>query len=75
MIPPSVEVAKFMSYSSSSSFRINLSPLDMYMSNANSNIILNALRDCLKTKDINYSNTDELLSAIHKELRISINFY
>ena len=75
VIPPSVEVAKFISYSSSGSFRIKLSPLDLYMSNANSNIILNALRDCLKTKDINYSNTDELLSAIHKELRISINFY
>ena len=73
MIPPSVEVAKFMSYSSSSSFRINLSPLDMYVSNANSNIILNALGDCLKNK--NYSSTDDLLSAIHKELRISVNFY
>ena len=75
VIPPSVEVAKFMSYSSSSSFRVNLSPLDMYVSNANSSIILNALRCCLKTKDINYSNTDDLLSAIHKELKISINFY
>ena len=73
VIPPSVEVAKFMSYSSSGSFRINLSQLDMYVSNANSNIILNALRDCLKNK--NYSNTDDLLSAIHKELRISVNFY
>ena len=73
VIPPSVEVAKFMSYSSSGSFRINLSPLDMYISNANSNIILNALGDCLKNK--NYSNTDDLLSAIHKELRISVNFY
>lgn len=73
VIPPSVEVAKFMSYSSSGSFRINLSPLDMYVSNANSNNILNALRDCLKNK--NYSNTDDLLSAIHKELRISVNFY
>lgn len=74
VIPPSVEVAKFMSYSSFGSFRINLSPLeDMYVSNVNSNIILNALGDCLKNK--NYSNTDELLSAIHKELRIIINFY
>ena len=73
VIPPSVEVAKFMSYSSSSSFRINLSPLNMYISNANSNIILNALGDCLKNK--NYSNTDDLLSVIHKELRISVNFY
>ena len=73
VIPPSVEVAKFMSYSSSSSFRINLSPLDMYVSNANSNIILNALGDCLKNK--NYSNTDDLLSAIHKELKVSVNFY
>lgn len=62
-----------MSYSSSGSFRINLSPLDMYVSNANSNIILNALRDCLKNK--NYSNTDDLLSAIHKELKVSVNFY
>lgn len=75
VIPPSVEVAKFMSYSTSGSFRVNLSPLDMHVSNSNSSIILNALGDCLKTKDINYSNTDELLSAIHKELRISINFY
>lgn len=73
VIPPSVEVAKFMSYSSSGSFRINLSPLDMYISNSNSNIILNALGDCLKNK--NYSNTDDLLSAIHKELRIVVNFY
>lgn len=73
VIPPSVEVAKFMSYSSSGSFRINLSPLDMYISNSNSNIILNALGDCLKNK--NYSSTDDLLSAIHKELRISVNFY
>lgn len=73
VIPPSVEVAKFMSYSSSGSFRINLSPLDMYVSNANSNIILNALGDCLKNK--NYSNTDDLLSAIHKELKVSVNFY
>lgn len=68
VIPPSVEVAKFMSYSSSSSFSIDLSPLDMYVSNANSNIILNALGDCLKNK--NYSNTDDLLSAIHKDLKV-----
>lgn len=73
VIPPSVEVAKFMSYSSSSSFRVKLSPLDMYVSNANSNIILNALGDCLKNK--NYSNTDDLLSVIHKELKVSVNFY
>lgn len=73
VIPPSVEVAKFISYSSSGSFRVNLSQLDMYVSNANSNIILNALGDCLKNK--NYSSTDDLLSAIHKELRISVNFY
>lgn len=74
VIPPSVTVAEFAS-SSNSSFKINLSPIDMYISNYNSSIILNALRDCLKTKDINYSNTDDLLSAIHKELRININFY
>ena len=73
VIPPSVEVAKFISYSSSGSFRVNLSPLDMYVSNANSSIILNALRDCLKNK--NYSNTDDLLSAIHKELKVSVNYY
>lgn len=73
VIPPSVEVAKFISYSSSGSFRINLSQLDMYVSNANSSIILNALGDCLKNK--NYSNTDDLLSAIHKELKVSVNFY
>ena len=73
VIPPSVEVAKFISYSSSGSFRVNLSQLDMYVSNANSNNILNALRDCLKNK--NYSNTDDLLSAIHKDLKVSVNFY
>ena len=73
VIPPSVEVAKFISYSNSSSFRINLSPLDMYVSNANSNIILNALGDCLKNK--NYSNTDDLLSAISKELGVNVYFY
>lgn len=73
VIPPSVEVAKFMSYSSSGSFRVKLSPLDMYVSNANSNIILNALRDCLKNK--NYSNTDDLLSVISKELGVNVYFY
>lgn len=74
IIPPSVTVAKFVN-SSSSSFKINLSPIkiNMYIANSNSSIILNALGDCLKNK--NYSNTDDLLSAIHKELKISINFY
>lgn len=72
IIPPSVTVAKFVN-SSSSSFKITLSPLNMYISNANSSIVLTALGDCLKNK--NYSNTDDLLSAIHKELRISVNFY
>lgn len=62
-----------MSYSSSGSFRVKLSPLDMYVSNANSNIILNALRDCLKNK--NYSNTDDLLSVISKELGVNVYFY
>lgn len=73
IIPPSVTVAKFVSYLSFSSFKINLSPINMYISNANSNIILNALGDCLKNK--NYSNTDDLLSAIHKDLKVSVNFY
>ena len=72
IIPPSVTVAKFVN-SSSSSFKITLSPINMYISNSNSSIILNALKDCLKNK--NYSNTDDLLSAIHKELKVSVNFY
>ena len=75
IIPPSVNVAKFVSYFSSSSFKIDLSPINVYISNANSSIILNALKDCLKNKDVNYSNIDDLLSVISKELGINVYFY
>lgn len=75
IIPPSVTVAKFVSYFSSSSFKIDLSPINVYISNANSSIILNALKDCLKNKNVNYNNIDDLLSVIHKELGINVYFY
>ena len=74
IIPPSVTVAKFVSYFSSSSFKIDLSPINMYISNANSSVILNALKDCLKNENVNY-NIDDLLSVIHKELGINVYFY
>ena len=75
IIPPSVTVAKFVSYFSSGSFKIDLSQLNMYISNANSSIILNALKDCLKNKNSNYSNIDDLLSVIRKELGVNVYFY
>lgn len=75
IIPPSVTVVKFVSYLSFSSFKINLSPINMYISNSNSSIILNALKDCLKNKDVNYGNIDDLLSVISKELAVNVYFY
>lgn len=75
IIPPSVTVAKFVSYFSSSSFKITLSPLNMYISNANSSIVLTALKDCLKNKNVNYSNIDDLLSVIRQELGVNVYFY
>lgn len=80
IIPPSVTVAKFVSYFNPSSFKINYSPINMYVSNANSSIILNALEDCLKedylkNKNINYSNIDDLLSVISEELGVNVYFY
>lgn len=74
IIPPSVTVAKFVN-SSSSSFKITLSPINMYISNYNSSIILDALKDCLKNKDLNYRNIDDLLSVISKELGVNVYFY
>lgn len=75
IISPSITVAKFVSYLSFSSFKINLSPLNMYISNSNSSIILNALKDCLRNKNVNYSNVDGLLSVISKELGVNVYFY